>query len=291
MLTTLANTLAPLKRGADGIFAGPASLTTGDQAIEVALRERVAAQSYNDYLGAVAKCHSIPVMDREVSGFLASMPSGAVILDLGGCWGWHWRKLARQRPDVGVVIVDFVRTNLAHAQTVLGSLVGTQVELVHADVTALPFTSADRGNSGFDGIWTVQVFQHVPGFDQACREAHRVLKPGGRFANTSLHITPVSRLVHKLLRKPFHVSGMLENTFYLARGSDAQRDFLATLFGTKVAERYTECFFHPDLRMSFSGREGSTVGRIDARMGGTSWLAKYLARQRSFIVAKTGRQN
>ena len=43
------------------------------------------------------------------------------------------------RPDVGVLIVDFLRSNLPHGRNVLGDLVGDQVALMHADATALPF--------------------------------------------------------------------------------------------------------------------------------------------------------
>lgn len=134
--------------------------------------------------------YSIPVMSHEVDRFLASMPHGALILDVGGCWDWHWRRLAKSRPDVGVLIIDFVRASLIHAEKVLGSLVGTQVALMHADATALPFTDAGADFPGFDGVWSVQTFQHIPDFSQACHEALRVLKTGGRLENYSLHVTP-----------------------------------------------------------------------------------------------------
>lgn len=106
------------------------------------------------------------------------MPQGALILDVGGCWGWHWRRLSKTRPDVGVLIVDFVRANLVHAQNVLGELVGDQVALMHADATALPFI-VDSRFKGFNGVWTVQTFQHIPAYDKAVAEAFRVLKGGG----------------------------------------------------------------------------------------------------------------
>ena len=61
------------------------------------------------------------------------------------------------RPDVGVLIVDFVRSNLPHARNILGDLVGGQVALMHADATALPF-AVDSSFQDFDGVWTVQTF-------------------------------------------------------------------------------------------------------------------------------------
>ncbi len=218
-------------QGSDGIYSAPMPSSASDQDDERELRERVAAQHYDSYLAAIAHSHSIPVMDHEVDRFLTKMPQGALILDIGGCWGWHWRRLATTRPDVGVLIIDFVRANLSHAQKVLGPLVGAQVALMHADATALPFLDADAASAGFDGVWTVQAFQHIPDFARACREAHRVLKPGGRFANYSLHTTPLNRTIHRLLGKTFHTAGMVKNAFHLTRANDSQRQIVADIFG------------------------------------------------------------
>lgn len=173
----LQNLLQSQTVDADGIYSGHIT-TTQDQATERALRERVAAVHYDNYLDAISHSHSIAVMDYEVDRFLAKIPQGGLILDIGGCWGWHWRRLVNTRPDVGVLIVDFVRSNLPHALNVLGSLVGHQVALMHADATALPF-AVDANFPGFDGVWTVQTFQHIPAFDKAVSEAYRVLKRGG----------------------------------------------------------------------------------------------------------------
>ncbi len=220
-----------LAQGPDGIYSAPMPSSASDQAPERALRERVAAQHYDSYLAAIAHSHSIPVMDHEVDRFLARMPQGALILDIGGCWGWHWRRLATTRPDVGVLIIDFVHANLSHAQKVLGPLVGAQVALMHADATALPFPDADAASAGFDGVWTVQVFQHIPDFARACREAHRVLKPGGQFANYSLHPTPLNRTIYRLLGKTFHTEGMVKNAFHFTSANDSQRQIIADIFG------------------------------------------------------------
>jgi len=214
-------------QGQDGIYSASMPLSD-DQSLEKELREKVAGKKYDNYLSTLAQCHSIPVMGYEVDLFLAKMPKGAIILDIGGCWGWHWRQLASIRPDVGVLIVDFVRSNLLHAQRMLGDLVGNQVGLMHADATALPFPDADI--SGFDGVWTVQVFQHIPDFSLACREACRVLKTGGYFANYSLHNTPLDRMVYRLFGKEFHSEGMVKSSFYLCRANDKQRQIIADIF-------------------------------------------------------------
>jgi ubiquinone/menaquinone biosynthesis C-methylase UbiE len=151
------------------IFGNPA-LSEG-QAIEIKLRESVAGEIYEDYLLEVSRHHSVPVMDAEVLRFLEKIPHGGLVCDVGGCWGWHWRNIANIRPDVNIVIVDFIRPNLLHARTLLANLIGNNVYLVHGDATNLEFK-----DSVFDGFWTVQTFQHIPNLVGAVKEAHRVLE-------------------------------------------------------------------------------------------------------------------
>ncbi len=279
-------TTGTFAQGTDGIYSAPMPSFMQDQQAERVLRERVAAQHYDNYLATIVHSHSIPVMDHEVDRFLARMPQRALILDIGGCWGWHWRRLATTRPDVGVLIIDFVRANLLHAQRILGPLVGSQVALMHADATALPFPDADASSPGFDGVWTVQVFQHIPDFARACREAHRVLKSGANFANYSLHTTPLNRTVYRLLRKTFHTDGMVKNVYHLTRTNDSQLRIVADIFGGAVTDRYSECLFHPDLKLTFTGCGGSWLGQLDARLSDVPWLGRWIARQRSFEATK-----
>ncbi len=270
--------------GEDGIYSAPDASIAHDQVAERELRENVAAQQYDDYLAAVAQSHSIPVMDHEVDRFLKMLPHGAVILDVGGCWGWHWRRLAETRPDVGVLIVDFVRANLTHARKSLGSLVGAQVAVMCAEATALPFC-AGTSSEGFDGVWSVQVFQHIPDFRRACAEAHRVLRNGGRFASYSLFATPLNRAIYRLFGRPFHEEGMVEGQYHLNRANDRQRRIVEEVFGS-VRDRYTECLFHPDLKFAVSGKGGSLLGRLDAHLAGFPLIGRLFARQRSFEAKK-----
>lgn len=274
--------------GPDGIYSAPMPERSSDQQPERELRERIASQQYEDHLATIARNHSVPVMDREVDLFLRKSPKGALVLDIGGCWGWHWRRLAATRPDVGVVIIDFVRANLRHAREVLGPLVGTQVVLMHADATSLPFWDA-TAEAGFDGVWTVQVFQHIPDFARACGEAARVLKPGGRFVNYSLQPTPLVRAIYRVAGKSYHTEGQGRGAFHLARASEQQRERVADIIGggKLEGERYTECLFHPDLRLTFAGKQGSVLGRIDSRLGDLPGVARWIARQRSFEAIRS----
>ena len=274
-----------LVRGEDGIYSAelPGVLAQKEERV---LRENVAEQPVTDYLQAVAKSHSIAVMDVEIKRFLKRLPRDALILDLGGCWGWHWRLLAKLRPDVRVIIVDFVRANLLHAKKLLGSLVNTQVVLLHADATHLPFQSSGSTFCGFDAVWSVQVLQHIPSFDLVCQEAKRVLKKDGWFFNYSLHRTPLNRFLYSLMRKPYHVQGVMKGQYYLRRADVEQDNKVSEIFGSKVKTRHTECLFHPDLRVTFTGKEKSFLGKLDSKLADMQWIARWIARQQSFEVQK-----
>ncbi len=83
--------LSCLELGGDGIYGY--SFDNKDQAQEVELRESVANHVYGNYWKEISNHHSIPVMDKEVNRFLINIPENGLIIDVGGCWGWHWRKL------------------------------------------------------------------------------------------------------------------------------------------------------------------------------------------------------
>lgn len=282
MNSQLQNILQSHSVDACGIYEGVSAIDT-EQSTEIALRERVAAASYDNYLDAIGRSHSVAVMDHEVDRFLARMPENALILDIGGCWGWHWRRLAQTRPDVGVLIIDFVRPNLLHARNVLGELVGQQVVLMHADATALPVTLNDKFN-GFDGVWTVQTFQHIPRFDVAVSEAHRVLKPGGAFANYSLNIQPVARLLYRLLGREYVIEAWVEGMFWLAKASRRQKTIIEGIFGAVVRERWSEILY--STKFPSPGRKGSLLGSLDAALSNDAGFLGWFARQRSFHCVK-----
>jgi len=270
---------------ADGVFSAIVP-TRSHQSDEIKMRQKVASLQYNNYLNTIAQSHSIPVMDDEVKRFLSMIPKGGLILDVGGCWGWHWRKLLTQRPDVGVVIVDFVRENFHHAKCLLNEMIGGQVVLMHADATQLPFKDADKTKTPFDAVWSVQTFQHIPDFNSAVSEVFRVLKCGGVFSTYSLHRTPLNKFIYRLFGKRMHTDGDYVGMYLLNRASDAQLEIVSQTFREgKVIDRYTECLFHPDLKLGFTGKENSMLGRLDVLLT-DSVLGKWIARQRSFEVRK-----
>lgn len=275
-----------LIEGKDGIFSGYQKNLPIGQEVEVEIRENWASQECDDYLGFISLHHSIPVMDAEVGRILSMLPLNARILDIGGCQGWHWRNLKATRPDIVVVVVDFVRKNLFHARSLLGPLVGDRVVLVHANALSLPFPSAGGNFRGFDAVWTVQVFQHIPKFKEACSEAFRVLMPGGIFLCYSLQEVPAVHFLYRLLGKNYHLEGEVSGLFYLARANAEHQKIISDIFRGDVTERYSEYLFNPELKLTFSGRERSIIGRLDAYLGKFPRLGRWIARQRSYEVYK-----
>lgn len=281
---SLETLLTGFRQGDDGIYSTLFAANEA-QSMEIAMREEVATARHAVPLEHIARHHSIPVMDREVDLFLREIPQNGLILDIGGCWGWHWRRLASTRPDVGVLIVDFVRANLVNAQDMLGALVNSQVALMHGDATALPFCKQADAPM-FDGVWTVQTFQHIPDYRQAVSEACRVLRPSGRFACYSLNVQPPIRFLYRLLGKEYVVEGQMGNLFWLARASDKQRRQVAEIFHSPVVERWSEIIYSPELRFSAPGRQGSHLGALDARISNSAGWFRWFARQHSFHCIK-----
>jgi ubiquinone/menaquinone biosynthesis C-methylase UbiE len=282
----LINLLLPYSTDSNGIYeCMPDSCLSDDQRIEIELRERVADKIYDNYLSAISHSHSIPVMDYEIEKFLKTIPQDGLILDIGGCWGWHWRRLAITRPDVNVIIIDFIRSNLVHAKNVLIDLVGNQVALMHADATTLPFKT-DVDFSGFDGIWTVQTFQHIPDFKKAISEAHRVLKRKAVFANYSINSQPHIRMLYRLFGKDYISKGLVDQMYWLARASKEQKKIVEEIFSGIVTERWSEILYSPELHCRAAGRESSKLGKLDAVMSNNFGFLGWLARQNSFHIKK-----
>ncbi|OUT51342.1 MAG: hypothetical protein CBB68_06400 [Rhodospirillaceae bacterium TMED8] len=220
-------------------------------------------------------------MDHEVRRFVDSIPARGIICDVGGCWGWHWRNLHEYRPDITVVIVDLIRSNLHHAKKFLKEQINKNIWLVHGDATKLNF----KDNS-FDGYWSAQTLQHVPQFKDAIREANRILKSGGQFSCYSLYNSPLFRLVYKSLGKDYVTDGIVEGHYYLHRADLRQRRIVADVFSNFVSSRYSEILFKPELRLNFFGRENTWLGKLDAILSGKHPFLSILARQLSFHTTK-----
>ena len=250
------------------------------QSKEFSLRKKVAKESFSkDYLKTISQHHSIQVMDREVNNLLLILPKNSIICDIGGSWGWHWRKISKQRPDVKVVIIDFIYENLLIAKKILKNLINKQVFLVNDDCCKIKFK-----NNVFDAVWTVQTLQHIKNYKLIIDVIYKILKKDGYFLNYNLNINPTIKLIYKLLKKNYLIKGY-NTSFYLERSNRKQKNIIQGKFKKNMETSYTELLFHPDLKI-FTGSENNFIGKIDSYLSGNLFLKKIIARQECFSVKK-----
>ena len=265
-----------LQQDSDGIYGHPPLNLA--QKSELSFRESITfATAPGNTLKAIGKHHSIPVMDREVRRFTKQLPLNARIVDVGGGWGWHWRNLFQFRPDIQVFLVDLARSNLLRAKVLLEPQISSSVFLVHGDALALEFPT-----NSFDGYWSVQTLQHIPDLGRALGEARRVLKVGGQFANYSLNVQPIIRLMLRATRRPYVTEGEYDDHLYLRRAAKGEKHTISDSFNAPVSHRFTEFLFQPNLRTTFTGREHSRLGKLDSHLSTSNSLLGSLARQQSF---------
>jgi len=263
----------------DGIYSYDFHNT--EQLAEIAVRDNFNTHVDKDVLNLLSRHHSIPVMDREVEKFIQLVPIDGTIIDVGGCWGWHWRNIHSQRPDIKVYIVDFIKSNLYHAKTLLNDDVNKNIFLIHGDATDLKFP-----DETFNGYWSVQTFQHIPNMNLAISESNRVLKKGGAFACYFLNNTGLIKLLYKILNKPYLKKGYQDNGFYLIRACHEIETMLQETFGRKIYKRFSEILFNPTLKTSFAGAPTSWAGQIDRCLSGSFPLLSFVARQCSYHTTK-----
>jgi ubiquinone/menaquinone biosynthesis C-methylase UbiE len=265
----------------DGIYCGAVPQDSG-QETELEFRKKIAELHFDDYLDEISHHHSIPVMDKEIEKFLTNIPQNGVIVDVGGCWGWHWRNLDKLRPDVKVIIIDFVKENFTHAKKLVRSeLLGNQIFLIHGDATQLPFK-----DNIFDGYWTVQTLQHVPTFSKAIEESFRVLKESGVFINYSLNNQKLIHFIKKIFGKNYHVKGQVDSTYYLERFSPEQLKIIQKIYNKKPVIEYNEVIFKPSIGLQSPGKLNSFLGKIDKSL--TNSLTGFgFARQVSCFVSRS----
>ncbi len=126
---------------------------------------------YDTYLGPFL----FEFYAEDLAGRLA-VESGEAILETACGTGISTEYLRRSTPpDVSVVATDVSEPMLERARARRGHL--ERVRFQYADATALPF---EEGS--FDAVGQQFGLMFVPDKLQALREAHRVLRPGGRLA-------------------------------------------------------------------------------------------------------------
>ena len=120
---------------------------------------------------------------------LSDLDLGDAVLELGPGPGLTTRQLASLVGNLTAVEID-----PASAHQLGAGLDGTNVHVVTADATDLPFTP-----NRFSAVLAFTMLHHVPTPDLQDRllvEAHRVLCPGGVFAGSDSTTGPLFRLAH-----------------------------------------------------------------------------------------------
>src|SRR5215208_5703356 len=117
-----------------------------------------------------------PFMRRQTLRDMLDLAPGERVLEVGPGTGYYSLDVARQlAPDGWLDVLDLQQPMLDElmrraAQVGTANLVATQ-----GDARDLPFPAAT-----FDAAFLVATLGEVPDRDEALRELHRVLKPGGR---------------------------------------------------------------------------------------------------------------
>ncbi|KRA51436.1 class I SAM-dependent methyltransferase [Devosia sp. Root635] len=106
---------------------------------------------------------------------------GAKILDVGCGPGWFWPEaVAALAPQVVLTLLDQSQGMLDEALERCRPLPLASVTGVAADATRLPFPDGT-----FDAVIAMHMLYHVSDQEQAMREFHRVLRPGGTLLVTT----------------------------------------------------------------------------------------------------------
>jgi SAM-dependent methyltransferase len=108
----------------------------------------------------------LELLDRHVGP-----GANRVLVDVGVGWGDHLPHLLER--GFAILTLDNVQTNLARIERLKPS--GCPLALVAADAHWLPLT-----DSSADVVLMGEILEHLVAPDRALREAHRILKPGGR---------------------------------------------------------------------------------------------------------------
>jgi len=88
------------------------------------------------------------------------------------------------------------------------------------------------------------------------------------------------RADYRIFGKSFRIDGIVRIApFHLNRAADIQRQVVAGVFRSQVNERYGECLFPLELKLTFAGRDDSLTRRLYALLADPPWLGRWLARE------------
>jgi ubiquinone/menaquinone biosynthesis C-methylase UbiE len=103
-----------------------------------------------------------------------NLRTGERVLELGCGGGYYTHEVARFVGLTGrVCAIDISPDQITAAQARCAEF--PWVECREADIAAPPY-----GNAEFDVVFAVQALEYLPKLDDALRQIHRILRPGGR---------------------------------------------------------------------------------------------------------------
>lgn len=184
----------------------------------------------------------------------------ARVLDAGCGTGYGARRMRAHWPTVAVVGADFAPAMLAAARAQLDAGVA-------ADIEALPFA-----DGSFDGWFSSLAVQWCD-LDAVCREAARVLAPGGWLALSTLAGGTFAEL-----REAFAGVDRHRHTLDFALPETLPTTVAAAGFGDVELVRETITLHYPDLRallMAVKGIGANAIGsgKRDGMLGKRAWQA------------------
>ena len=166
---------------------------------------------YDDPLQAAAERYWASEEWRAIVSFLP--PSRNRALDVGAGRGIASYALAREGFCVNALEPDGSALVGAEAIRKLAEGAGLSIDVTQEFTEQLPFD-----DHSFDLVFARAVLHHARDLDEACREFHRVLKPGGRLIAVREHVISRSGdLAQFLDSHPLHNLYGGENAYLLDR--------------------------------------------------------------------------
>jgi tRNA (cmo5U34)-methyltransferase len=143
------------------------------------------------HVGGVSNLAMAAVYDFGARALDALVPPGGRLLDLGVGSGRALSAVLRRRPDLEATAVDLAPNMLATARELFAAEgLDRRVELVHADITALP----DRlATSRWDAVSCMWTLHQLPDFD-ALRAALRQIAVLRRHSGAAVWISDFQRM-------------------------------------------------------------------------------------------------
>jgi len=132
---------------------------------------------------------------RHLPGWIASMRSGAQVLEVGCGIGLDSARMVRNGLQVTAADLTTIGARTAGDRA---RAQGWDARYVCANGERLPFA-----DESFDYVYSFGVMHHAADTQRCVDEAHRVLRDGGQALIMLYHRHSLNELVHRLLRVPF----------------------------------------------------------------------------------------